>query len=298
MMNNGEKNPQLRLRTNILYGTGSIAFGIHVASLGSLLLLFFNQVMGLPAQWVGGALMVALIFDSICDPLIGEWSDRTRSHWGRRHPFMYASALPLALAFYALWNPPLGWSNRGLFIYLLSVLISVRLLLSLYEIPSQALAPELTPDYDQRTSLMSFRFFFGTLGGAAMTMLAFRVFLRRDATHPLGVMNRAGYGHYGLVAGLTMVASILVSCVGTHRFIAGLVHEPRRAQSWRQKGRELLVTISNPSFLALIVSGLIGGITFGLSGGLSSTSTIISGNYHQRSCRIFPESRCWRRSWA
>ena len=77
------------------------------------------------------------------------------------------------------------------------MLMTVRVLLSLYEIPSSALGPELTLDYDQRTSLMSSRFFFGTLGGAAMSVLALQVFLRKDATHPLGLLNRAGYQRNG-----------------------------------------------------------------------------------------------------
>jgi Na+/melibiose symporter-like transporter len=64
--------------------------------------------------------MVTLMFDAICDPLIGEWSDHLRSRWGRRHPFMHASAVPIAFAFYFLWNPPHGWSNQSLFIYLVS----------------------------------------------------------------------------------------------------------------------------------------------------------------------------------
>ena len=73
------------------------------------------------------------------------------------------------------------------------MLMTVRVLLSLYEIPSSALAPELTLDYDKRTSLMSSRFFFGTLGGAAISVLALQVFLRKDATHPLGLLSAAGY---------------------------------------------------------------------------------------------------------
>jgi MFS/sugar transport protein len=84
-------------------------------------------------------------------------------------------------------------ANQSLFIYLVALLVTVRLLLSLYEIPSIALAPELTLDYDQRTGLMSSRFFFGTLGGAGMGVFALQVFLRKDATHPLGLMNRPGY---------------------------------------------------------------------------------------------------------
>ena len=90
---NSNRQP-LTLSSNILYGVGSIAFGVHVAILSSALMLYYNQVVGLPAAWVGAAIMITLIFDAICDPLIGEWSDHTRSRWGRRHPFMYASAVP------------------------------------------------------------------------------------------------------------------------------------------------------------------------------------------------------------
>ena len=268
--------PELKLGTNILYGVGSVAFGVHLTALTSLLLLFYNQVIGLPAAWVAAAMMVTLIFDAICDPLIGEWSDHTSSRWGRRHPFMYASALPIGFAFYMLWNPPHGWSNQALVLYLISMLVLVRVLLSLYEIPSQALAPELTLDYDQRTSLMSWRFFFGTLGGAAMGVLTFQVFLRHDATHPLGVLNRTGYSYYALTAGIVMFISIMISCMGTHRFIANLVQEPRHRQNWSQRWQELTGTLSNRSFLALMVAGIVGAI----SGGLTSSLDLYFTNYY------------------
>ncbi|HKM99563.1 MAG TPA: MFS transporter [Candidatus Binataceae bacterium] len=257
--------PRLTLTTNILYGVGSTAFGVHLTALSALLLLFFNQVIGLPAGLVGMAMMVTLIFDAICDPMIGEWSDHTRSSWGRRHPFMYASALPIAVAFYFLWNPPHGWSHEGMFIYLVVLLVMVRLMLSLYEVPSAALAPELTVDYDQRTNLMAWRFFFGAIGGAGMAILAYQVFLRQDATHPLGLMNRAGYGQFGLVCAIVMFVTIMISCLGTHRFIAGLVHAPRQISSWTETARELIATLSNRSFLALMISGIIGSVGMGLN---------------------------------
>jgi glycoside/pentoside/hexuronide:cation symporter, GPH family len=259
---------RLTFSTNVFYGVGSIAFGIHQALLTSGLLLFFNQVVGLPAAWVGAAMMITLIVDAICDPLIGEWSDHARSRWGRRHPFMYASALPAAIAFYFLFAPPLGWSKDSLLIYMGVMLVTVRLLLSLYEIPSSALGPELTLDYDERTSLMSSRFFFGTLGGAAMSFLALQVFLRKDATHPLGILNPAGYRQTALTAAIVIFVSIIISCVGTHRFIPSVVHEPRLRTSWREKFQEISGTVSNRSFLALTVSGVVGAISTGLRQGL------------------------------
>ena len=269
-MNNdsGSNRPPLTFSTNIFYGVGSVAFGVHQTILTSALLLFFNQVVGLPAAWVGAAMMLTLIFDAICDPLIGEWSDHTRSRWGRRHPFMYASAIPAAVAFYFLFSPPLGWSKSYLLIYMAAMLVTVRVLLSLYEIPSSALGPELTLDYDQRTSLMSWRFFFGTLGGAAMSILALQVFLRKDATHPLGLLNRAGYSETAIVASIVIFLSIMISCLGTHRFIPAVVHEPRVWSTWREKISELRATLTNRSFLALTISGVVGAISTGLRQGL------------------------------
>jgi Na+/melibiose symporter-like transporter len=205
--------PQLTSSTVVFYGIGSVAFGVHQATLSSALLLFFNQVVGLPAASVGAAIMVTLIFDAVCDPLIGEWSDHTCARWGRRHPFMYASAVPAAVAFYFLFDPPLGWPKNHLLVYMIVMLVTVRVLLSLYEIPSTALGPELTIDYDRRTSLMSSRFFFGTLGGAAISVLALQVFLRKDATHPLGLLYRTGYRETALVASIAIFCSIIVSCV-------------------------------------------------------------------------------------
>ena len=260
--------PPLTLWNNILYGIGSIAFGVHLVILTSTLLLFYNQVVGLPAAWVGGAMALTLIFDAICDPLIGEWSDHTRSRWGRRHPFMYASALPAAVAFYFLFDPPLGWSQGHLLIYMAVMLMAVRVLLSLYEIPSSALGPELTLDYDQRTTLMGSRFFFGTLGGAGISVLALQVFLRKDATHPLGLLSRAGYRETAIASAIVIFLSIMISCVGTHRFIAAVVHEPRVRGTWREKFEELSGTLGNRSFLALTISGIVGAISMGLRQGL------------------------------
>ena len=260
--------PRIALPTKLFYGLGSVAFGVQGLALGSPLLLFFNQVIGLPAPWVGAAIMIALIFDAVFDPMVGQWSDHVRSRWGRRHPFMYASAIPLAIAFYCLWNPPYHWSNQAMFAYLLASLIAVRLLVSLYEIPSAALAPELTADYDERTGLLSYRFFFGTLGGTAMAVLAFMVFLRKDATHPLGVLNRHGYEQCGLVGALVILASILISSFGTHGRIAALIQPPHRALGLAGKAREIAATLSNRSFLSLTIAGIVAAVGGGLSAGL------------------------------
>ncbi|HMP62507.1 MAG TPA: MFS transporter, partial [Phenylobacterium sp.] len=146
---------RLSLPTKLFYGFGTVAFGVKDQGFSYLLLIFYNQVIGMPAHTVGLVIMIAMIFDAISDPLIGQMSDNWRSKWGRRHPFMYAAAIPVAITYGLLWNPP-ELSETGLFFYLLGVAVLIRTFITLYEIPSTALAAELTTDYDERTKVLSY----------------------------------------------------------------------------------------------------------------------------------------------
>ena len=121
-------------------------------------MLYYNLVLGVPAGLVGTALAIALVFDGISDPLVGFASDKLRSRWGRRHPFMYFAILPVSMLVYLLWNPPHETLDpQGLFVYLLCVVVPLRLLLTFFDVPSTALIPELTSDYDERTRLAAYR---------------------------------------------------------------------------------------------------------------------------------------------
>jgi glycoside/pentoside/hexuronide:cation symporter, GPH family len=242
-------------RTKLLYGFGSIAFGIKDNGFQTILLLFYNQVIGLPGQLVGGAILIALVFDAFLDPIVGEISDNVRSRWGRRHPFMYASALPVAVSYLLLWNPP-HWSQGALFVYLVVVAVVVRIFITFYEIPSSALAPELTADYDQRTVFLGYRMFFGWLGGLGMYMLAFMVFLVPDATHKIGQLNDVGYRNYGITASVLMFSAILISAIGTHRHIKHFRMLPRRRIGALQILREMASSLGNYSFAVLTIAGI------------------------------------------
>src|SRR5262245_57612845 len=111
--------PPLRLATKLLYASGSVGNGIKKSGLATFTMIFYNQVLGVPADIVGLALGIALVVDAVVDPVVGQVSDNFHSPWGRRHPFMYASVLPVSLGFMALWLAPEGWSHQALFIYLL-----------------------------------------------------------------------------------------------------------------------------------------------------------------------------------
>jgi Na+/melibiose symporter-like transporter len=115
--------PKVGAAVRAIYGFGSIAYGIKDNGFRVFLLLFYNQVVGLPAALVAAAVMTAMLIDCLIDPVIGHISDNFRSKWGRRHPFMYASALPVALSFLLLWNPPFHWEQAHLFWYLVVVAV-------------------------------------------------------------------------------------------------------------------------------------------------------------------------------
>lgn len=245
------------LYDKLAYGFGSIAFGVKDNGFSVLLLLFYNQALGLTAKSVGLAIMVALIVDAVADPFIGNWSDHLRSRLGRRHPFMYAAAVPVSVSYYFLWNPPHGLSHGTLLVYLIAISIVIRLCISLYEVPSSALVADLTEDYDQRTSFLSYRYFFGWIGGLTMGVAAFRVFLKPSAANPSGVLNLHGYATYGLTASLLMFAAIVISSLGTQRRAAAFPKPPSRPPfDLRRASRELWQTLSNRAFLILFASGV------------------------------------------
>ncbi|MCH2170259.1 MFS transporter [Myxococcota bacterium] len=253
--------------TKFFYGFGSVAYGVKDNAFAYLLLLYYNQVLGLPAGWVGTALMATLIVDAFSDPIVGYASDNFHSRWGRRHPFMYASVLPVAVSFYFLWNPPANLSPQWLFAYLLGVAIAVRTCITFFEIPSSSLVAELTDDYDERTSLMSYRYFFGWWGGLAMATLAFLVLLPPEKG---GVLYVGGYRTYGAIAAVVMAVAILISAGGTHRHIPSFKQPPppRPFDLGKTLG-ELRETLANRSFAALFFSAIFTAMAAGLSSALN-----------------------------
>lgn len=258
---------RIDLATRVYYGFGSVAYGVKDNGFAFLLLLYYNQVLDLPAQWVGIGIFAALMIDAVSDPIVGYVSDNLHSRWGRRHPFMYGAVVPVAAAYYLLWNPPAGLSPAALFAYFLVAAVAVRTCITLYEIPSTSLVAELTDDYDERTALLGFRFFFGWWGGLTMAVLAFLVFLPQERG---GVLYELGYRRYGMVSAAVMVVAMLVSAAGTHRHIPNLKRPPpARGFDAGRTARELRETLSNHSFLVLFLSAIFSAMAAGVSTSLN-----------------------------
>ncbi|MCW3846145.1 MFS transporter [Sphingomonas sp. LB-2] len=254
--------------TMLAYGFGAVAYGVKDFGFSTFLLFFFNQVIGLPASDVGLAILCALLLDALIDPLIGTLSDRTRSKWGRRHPWMYASAIPIAIGWLLLWNPP-ALANGPMLIWVFAFSVLVRSAVSAYEVPSQALSPELSADYDERTRIMAYRYLFGWAGGMAMLVASYGYFLAPHPGQETGLLNRESYIGFSICGAVAMMIAILVSALGTHHEIKHLPRPEIAPQSVGGHFRELGETVRNRAFLILMGAGICfysaQGISFSLS---------------------------------
>ena len=264
------KAPKLGFLTKFLYGSGSIGYGVKDVAFRSFLLLYYNQAIGVRAELVSFAILVALVVDAISDPLVGQWSDSLRTKWGRRHPLMFASAIPAAGSLLFLFFPPAGMSDMQTFWYILVVGCCVRTFITFFEIPSSALAPELTSDYDERTSVASYRYFFAYLGGVGMAFLTLLVFLAPTQEYPVGQLNPAGYQTFAIVGAAMMFAAIMVSSLGTfHRVKYFKPPPPRKKVGVIGTLREMGGTFSNKGFLAILAFGVLKYTSVGMTSALN-----------------------------
>ena len=221
------------LATKTAFGVGQIAEGVKNWSFNIFLFFFYNQVLGLSGTLTGLALFAATAFDAVTDPLAGSISDRTRHRWGRRHPFMYAAALPLGITFALLFSPPADLSEWGIFAWLTTFAILVRGSMTLYHVPHMALGAELSPDYDERTTIVAFRTGFGLLGAAAAVSIAWLVFFDSTPNFERGQLNPAAYPPFGFTFGCVIAITVFASALGTHDRIPTLPQPPADAPPFR-----------------------------------------------------------------
>ncbi|MDD9940691.1 MAG: MFS transporter [Myxococcales bacterium] len=217
MASNGER--RLTILTKVAFGIGQMAEGIKNVAFSMFVVFYYNQVLGLDPALAGLAAALALFFDAITDPLAGALSDSFRSRWGRRHPFMVVSSVPLAVTFFFLFAPPPGLEGGALFAWLLVMAILVRGAMTFYHVPHLALGAELAPDYRDRTTIFTYSTMFGFLGGLGMRSAALPLFFPSSQN---GLQNAEAYPRFAMSMAIIMMVSILVCAWGTRSEIPHL----------------------------------------------------------------------------
>ncbi len=261
---------KLTFSTKSGYGLGQAAISIHDTAFNTFILFYYTSVLGLSGSLAGAAIAVGLCFDAVTDPLMGYVSDSFRSRFGRRHPFMAISIVPLAIAFYALFAPVSGLSEFGLFVWLTACLITVRGFYTVFAVPYLALGAEITEDYVERTTVSTYRITTGWFVGIITVVVAYAVFFPKTAEFKLGQMNPAGYPGFGLFCAVLMVVAAVACIFLTRKEIPRLrfsVDAPESMGIIRFFG-DLKLVLRNHSFrvffLTFVVAGMIIGVNMTL----------------------------------
>lgn len=241
---------KLPVRTKLLFGCGQgVESGIGFAA-NTFLLYYLTNICKIPASTAGTLIFLSLLIDAIADPAIGSMSDRWRSRWGRRLPFMVAGLPMLVIGAIGMFEAP-NASGYALMAYVLVFSLLVRLGTSLFAMPYSAMTAELTPDYNERSSIAVYRCLFGFLGSVAIIGPSFGLIFAK----PEAMSSPEAYRELGWVmAGAAMLFG--GACVvGLFRGSHASNSQPGTAhQSPLGDLRDML---RNRSFLVLFVGSVV-----------------------------------------
>lgn len=203
------KTKKLSVFSKLFYGMGDMSGTFAGTVIGIFYLIYLTDVVLLRPILAGTALLVGKLWDAVTDPFMGYLSDRIKTRWGRRRVFFLIVFIPLGASFYLLWATPnaetagQGWT----FVYAMLTYMLFMTAWTVYAVPYQALTAEMTSDYDERTSLSSYRMAVSILGGLAAALVPYMIF---DA------VDGASEGHrvMGMVFGALIALGPLFPLIG------------------------------------------------------------------------------------
>ena len=230
------------------YGIGELSNGLVGAGFGFFLLFYLTAVCGMSGTVAGTATLIATLIDGVADPAIGLASDRLKTRWGRRLPFMVLSILPFAITFGVLFSMPASLTGSGRFLYVTICLIALRLSLSAFILPLTAVGAEITDNYRERASIVAFRLTFQNIGILACVVLGLGVFM----SGPDGLLSRSAYVPFAWTCATLIAISGMIAIVAVRRALPRL-HAPSAERTPFISGfvREMVELSRNRSFLVL-----------------------------------------------
>jgi GPH family glycoside/pentoside/hexuronide:cation symporter len=233
----------LTVKNKLAYGSGDFGLAFTSSMLSLLFAIFLTDVVGLRPGLAALCVFVGRTWDYINDPIMGFITDRTRSRWGRHRPYLLFGAIPFGIAFALMWwIPPLG-SQLALAIYYSAAYFLFDTMVTLVFIPYIALTPQITQDYDERTSLTSFRMVFSLIG----SMVAFVLPLAYIGKMNPGNINKI----YIISLAMAVVCSIpfLITFAGTREDMSAVENQPKAPLRESIKA----AAINRPFLLAVVI---------------------------------------------
>ena len=246
---------KITVKTKVAFGIGATGEGATNWIFAGLTFFFYNQVLGLSGSLTGLAVLIAIIFDAISDPIIGSISDRFVSKLGRRHPFMFAAPFPTVIAIYLMFFPPYGLSEYGLFGWLIFSTIMLRLSITLFAVPHLALGAELSDDYFERSRVMSYNNLFGYMGVIIMHIFTWFLIFPFFADEKIGQLYQESYTPIAIFSMILIALCILSSAYFTKDRIPYL-KQPSKDESHIKTidlFKDIVGAISNKNYARLLI---------------------------------------------
>lgn len=255
------------LRSKIFQGFGSMTDSHIMFAFNNLLLLYYNQVLGVSATSVATILAIATVIDAISDPLMGAFSDRMKGQLGRRHLLMYIGAVPLGIMMFFMFSPPAFLTNTQLVGWLFFSVVGLRLALTVFHVPWVALAMELSSDYAERTEIIVWRLVSGWIGGVAFSFGMYTFVFAGSEVFPQGQLNPDSYPDFAVIAGLLVTFWCLATAHLTRREIPYLLQpvEPTNF-SVLDMLRQVWSVVLNPYYRKLVIAILVFAAISGFGG--------------------------------
>ncbi len=246
-------NQKLNLKTKLAYGAGDLGPAITSGIAVFFLLVFFTNVAGIPAGLAGSILMVGKIWDAVNDPFVGVLTDKTKSRrWGRRLPWLLYGAIPFGVFFFLQWIVPRFSADPtaqmwGLFWYYVVIGLISQVFYTVVNLPYTAMTPELTQDYDERTTLNGFRFAF-SIGGSILSLILAQVIFSQIAD------RQQQYVVLAAICGVIAVLSLYWCIWGTRDRVMAFEAKRQTAEEPPSipLNEQLKIIFSNKPFLYVI----------------------------------------------
>ena len=246
---------KLSLKIKLFYGLGRASIGIKEGLFQLFLFFYFSQVLGLDPELAGLSSLIALVFDAISDPLVGILSDKWQSKkWGRRHPFMFAAALPLGFFMWLLFAPPEGLNQTQLFLWLTTMAILVRTAITVFYVPYISLGAELSTDYKERTTIAAIRLLFSAVFSVIVMFVGYVFYFVPTEEYTNGLLNKGAYPTFALLCGGMMAILVLISAWGTRTVIPQL---PQPSATQHQLSTRQLLSSLGTAFKMLSFRSLV-----------------------------------------
>ena len=253
-----QREGKVPVSTKIFQGFGGLSNSHKDFAFNNFLLLYYSQILGVPASTTSIVLALCLLADAITDPMVGAYSDSFKSRLGRRHPFMYAASVPLGLFMYLLFTPPTGASEPTLVIWLFGLTLATRTAFTFFIMPWNAVAAEYSDDYVERTSIITYRYIVGWIGGVIFSFGMYTFVFTSSGEYPAGQLDPRNYPLFAMITGGLITLWCLVSTHMTRREIPYLLQPVEKTPkfSFMDLAKQVLLALQSKNFRLIFVSML------------------------------------------